>query len=108
ASALEEVLRITARRHLYGEPVDPNDDASPMLTMPRSALLASRPIRRQSPYMQLIREGINTRGANGVFFVEVIQDSGPTVTVRNLQDAGRDPEIPQLIGTVERDVIKKL
>ena len=89
ALKLSAVSDITVRREYYAEPADPNDNASPLLMMARSGLEASRPLRRASPYLESIREGINTRGANGVFFVEAIEERTDTLRVRNQPEEGR-------------------
>jgi hypothetical protein len=105
---LEQVLAITRRLDWYAEPVDPTDAASPLLTLPGPALDATVPIRRPSPYLDAVREGVNTRGANGIFFVEILERSGPTTRVRNCAELGRDRTLPVRSGVVESDAIKTL
>lgn len=105
---LEQVDELTIRRHLYAEPVDANDPSSPLVAMPRAGLHASRPLRRRSSYHDIVREGINTRGANGVFFLEVLSEEGELVRVRNLPSKGRNPQVASIQGLVERDAVKRL
>ena len=99
---------VTQRVDWYAEPVDPTDAASPLLTLPAEALDATRPVRRPSPYLDAVREGVNTRGANGIFFVEILDDSGPTTRIRNCAELGRDQAVPVRYGYVERDAVKTL
>lgn len=106
-ATLQEVGDRTARRHLHAEPVDPSDPASPLLILPRSGLVASRAIRRQSAYLARVREGINTRGANGIFFVEVLGIQDSMVQVRNVAAEGR-LSVPIATGWVERDAVRQL
>jgi SAM-dependent methyltransferase len=105
---LEQVVALTSRRNLFAEPVSPRDDGSPLLMMPRSALEASRSVRRPSPYLDRIRKGIDTRGANGIFFVEVLERTSTTCRVRNLPNRGRNSDVPQIEGEVEAGVVKDL
>ena len=104
---LDVVETITNRRYLYGEPADPADRASPLMTMPRRALRSSRPTRRTSYYYEHIREGINTRGANGVFFLEVLEDLDDMIRIRNLPSAGRKP-IQTREAVIERAATRRL
>ncbi len=108
SSTLEEAIRLTARRRLVAEPIDPNDAASPLLMMPRTALEASRPLRRWSPYADLIREGINTRGANGIFFVEIVEADSKLARIRNLPDEGRNEKVKAKAGLVETPLVRRL
>jgi hypothetical protein len=105
---LEQVLDRTAREDWAAESVDPRDPASPLLTMPRGALAASLPMRHPSPFLEFIREGINTRGANGIFFVEILASDGEKVKIRNLPHLGRDRSLEQKAGFVEKGSIKRL
>jgi hypothetical protein len=105
---LEQVLTMTRHVEWLAEPVDPTDAASPLLTLPPQALDATLPIRRPSPYLDAVREGINTRGANGIFFVEILEQSGATLKIRNCSELGRDSTLPVHTGYVERDAVKAL
>ena len=105
---LDQVLARTTQLAWEGEPVDPGDPASPLLTMSAVALEGTRPVRRPSPYLERIRKGIDTRGANGIFFVEILERSAGIVRIRNNPRLGRDREIPQLTGEVEAGAIRTL
>lgn len=105
---LEQVLALTRRQDWDAEPVDPHDPASPLLTMPADALDATRPIRRPSPYLEAVRNGIHTRGANGIFFVEILERSGAITKVRNCPHLGRDETLQAYAAYVETDAVKLL
>jgi len=103
---LEAVLRITGWVEMRGEPVSVRDDASPMIVLPEEGLVASRYLRRASWYAQLVREGINTRGANGVFFLDILERHGAQVRIRNLASAGRNREVPIVDRWVEDRAVR--
>jgi len=105
---LEAVLRITGRVEMRGEPVSVRDDASPMIVLPEEGLVASRDLRRASWYAQLVREGINTRGANGVFFLDILERHGAQVRIRNRASAGRNREVPIVDRWVEDRAVRSL
>jgi len=105
---IESVRELTRRRNLFAEPVDPNDDSSPLLIMPRVGLEASLPLRHSSPYLQHVREGINTRGANGVLFVDIIDKGENLLRVCNRPEDGRRSDLPRAEGFVEAEAIKRL
>ena len=107
-SDLASVSDSSIRRNLYGEPADPKDLASPLLIMPRVGLTASRPLRRTSPYFAVIREGANTRGLNGVFFLEVLEDYGDTLLVQNIPSAGRNRGVRQIQAVIEKEATRFL
>ena len=105
---LDVVKTMTRRRNFYGEPADPRDSASPLLVMPRAGLGASLPVRRPSHYRDVVRKGIDTRGANGVFFLEVASDIDEMVRVRNVPSAGRNRAITMEEAVIERAATRRL
>lgn len=106
--ALEAVLGMTSQVELRGEPVSTRDPASPLIVLPEEGLIASRDLRRPSWYAQHVREGINTRGANGVFFLEILEGRGSRVRVRNVVAAGRNRELPEVERWVEAGAVRSL
>lgn len=106
--ALRELRTITERRSLSAEPIDPRDASSPLLYLPQQGLDASRPLRRSSPYSERIRKGIDARGANGVFFLEVLSSRRDEVLVRNLPHEGRNAAVAERRAWVERDAVRQL
>ncbi len=106
---LGEVTEATVRRQMAAEPADFADARSPLMIMPRQALIATRPIRQRSPYLDVIREGINTRGANGIFYVEVLgRPAAGLLEIRNAPALGRNDEILRLQGVVEEEAVAVL
>ena len=101
------VSRLTKRRHLYGEPADPSDPASPLMVMPRAGLESSVPARRLSHYLDYIRKGIDTRGANGVFFLEILETMDDMIRVRNIPSSGRK-NVRMREGVIEREATRRL
>jgi len=105
-SSLAEVLSATVRLHFAAEPVDPNDPTSPWLTAHPHALTAIYKVRGKSDYKA--HEGVNTGGANAVYWVEII-DRRPDglVLVRNLTQ-GAKVQVPEVIEAVESDLLYPL
>jgi hypothetical protein len=105
-SSLAEVQRATVRLHFAAEPVDPNDTISPWLTAHPHALTAIYKVLGKSDYKA--REGINTGGANGVYWLEII-DRRPDglVLVRNLTQ-GAKVKVPEVVEAVESDLLYPL
>jgi len=105
-SSLAEVLSATVRLNFAAEPVDPNDSTSPWLTAHPHALKAVRKVLGQSDYKA--HEGVNTGGANGVYWVEII-DRRPDglVLVRNLTQ-GAKVKVPEVVEAVEPDLLYPL
>lgn len=108
ALALDAVLGMTNRVVLRGEPVSPRDPVSPFVVLPEGGLVASRDIRQQSWYAQHVREGINTRGANGVFFLDILERRGSRVRVRNVAAAGRNRNVHVVEAWVESRAVRTL
>ena len=105
---LDAVLGMTRQTEMRGEPVSPRDVASPLVVLPEEGLEASRDIRRTSWYAQQVREGINTRGANGVFFLDILERRGPKVRVRNTPESGRNRDLPVVEAWVESRAVRSL
>ena len=105
---LSLVQGMTTLRIRHGEPADPTDPVSPLQVMSRAGLRASLPIRRPSHYVNDIREGINTRGANGVFFLDVVETLGDKIRVRNVPGDGKKPEIKTREAVIEREATRLL
>jgi hypothetical protein len=105
-SSLAEVLSATVRLHFAAEPVDPNDPTSPWLTAHPHALTAIYKVLGKSDYKA--HEGVNTGGANGVYWVEII-DRRPDglVLVRNLTQ-GAKVQVPEVVEAVEPDLLYPL
>ena len=68
-------------------------------------LAALRNCKGVSAYHNLVREGVNTRGANGVYWVEVLQERpGGRLLIEN-QDASRKNAVGKHQATAEGDLV---
>lgn len=95
---LATVKSMTKRKQHVAEPVDPDDPTSPWLSVPADLLLATRNVLGASSYRA--RAGTYTGGANAVFWVEVVRDSGKgLVAIRNLT-AGTKLDVPRVPGPI--------
>jgi hypothetical protein len=105
-SSLAEVLSATVHLNFAAEPVDPNDPTSPWLTAHPHALTAIYKVLGKSDYKA--HEGVNTGGANAVYWVEII-DRRPDglVLVRNLTE-GAKVQVPEVVEAVEPDLLYPL
>ena len=67
------------------------------------------PLRKASAYADAIREGINTRGANGILFVDILERGLGWVRVRNDPSRGRSQgRTPQFESPVESESVRLL
>jgi hypothetical protein len=105
-SSLAEVLSATVRLNFAAEPIDPNDPTSPWLTAHPYAFMAIYKVRGKSDYKA--HAGAYTGGANGVYWVEII-DRRPDglVLVRNLTQ-GAKIQVPEVVEAVEPDLLYPL
>jgi hypothetical protein len=82
-SAIEEVIDKTKRLNWVAEPSDPDDLTSAWLTGNRWVVKTVKKVLGKSDYEA--HEGINSGGANAVYWFEILKDHGDeTVTARNL------------------------
>lgn len=102
-------FRSQARRQDWvASPVIATDASSPWVTGPEPVVSALRAVVGPSPYRTLAHEGANTRGANGVFWVERLAPAGDgDVLVRNYLEGGRG-ELPVVRERVEEDRLYSL
>jgi type I restriction-modification system DNA methylase subunit len=87
-ATLGEAKRATDRKKLVMEPIEgPASPASSWMMLPAGALA---PLRKAIGASALIaQEGINTRGANGIFYVRVLEEKDGLVLVENMNEEGR-------------------
>lgn len=87
-STLEDAVRGTWRLDFVAEPVDSKDTTSAWLTATRNTIHTIRSILGPSYYAA--HEGVNTGGANAVYWVEeVAKRPGGLVVVKNLTEGAR-------------------
>jgi hypothetical protein len=105
-STLDEVQAATQRLHFDAEPVDPQDPTSPWLTARPKALKAIRKVLGKSDYEA--HEGVNTGGANAVYWVEkVLERPDGLVVVRNLVE-GAKIKVDEVTEPIEPDLLYPL
>ena len=105
-STLEEVTAATRRLNFHAEPVDLRDPTSPWLTARLQALRAVRKVLGRSDYQA--HEGVNTGGANAVYWVEVVlKRPDGLVVVRNLTE-GAKVKVDEVVEPIEPDLLYPL
>ena len=106
--SLVEAKKATRRLSLLGQPVDSNDITSPWLTACPEALKALQKLI--SPSFYRAREGVNTGGANGVFYLYPLEEAArddKILAFRNLI-AGVKRPVPEVTAHLEGDLIYPL
>ncbi|MCD6128262.1 SAM-dependent DNA methyltransferase, partial [Candidatus Bipolaricaulota bacterium] len=105
-SSLEEVISATRTLRFAAEPVDPEDPTSPWLTARKGALRALRKVFGKSDY--IAHEGVNTGGANAVYWVEIVaKRPDGLVVVRNITK-GAKRKVPEVTEAIEPDLLYPL
>ena len=103
--SLDEVLSETTRAHLWAQPVDTEKPTSPWMTARKAALKALQKVIGPAAYRA--REGANTGGANGVYWLRIL-DKRPdgVLLVENLNIGKR--KVPEVQSPVEPDLVYPL
>ncbi len=105
-STLNEVIQSTKRLNFKAEPVDPKDPTSPWLTARLRILKAIRKVLGKSDYEA--HEGVNTGGANGVYWMEIVhRRPDGLVVVRNLTE-GAKVKVREVTEPIEPDLLYPL
>ena len=104
-STLDEVEAATKRLHFKAEPVDPNDPTSPWLTARPKALKAVRKVLGKSDYKA--HEGVNTGGANAVYWVDIYKRPDGLVVVRNITE-GAKVKVGEVTEPIKPDLLYPL
>jgi hypothetical protein len=102
---LEEVMAETVRANLWAQPVESENLTSPWMTARKAALKALQKVVGKAAYRA--REGANTGGANGVYWMEVLKKRPDAIlVVRNLNIGRR--EVSEVQASIEPDLIYPL
>ncbi|OFX17726.1 MAG: hypothetical protein A2Z18_04965 [Armatimonadetes bacterium RBG_16_58_9] len=103
---LDAVLTTTSRREVGACPIEPDEDTSPWLTAPTTALTGIHKVIGSSHYEA--HEGVNTGGLNGAYWVRVRQKlpSG-LLLIENLHDVGKR-KVEHVTTSVEPDLVYPL
>jgi len=103
---LEEVLEMTERKEFYALPVDENDLTSSWITGRPKALTAVKKVLGNSDYTA--HEGVNTGGANGVYWVDLVtQRSDGLIIISNITEGARK-EVEGTQAALEPDLVYPL
>ena len=106
---LDQVISITKRTQWIAQPVDPRDPLAPWLTGRPKAVRSLGSCIGQSPYYDIVREGSNTRGANGVFWIKKVASRPDDLCVIiNQADIGKNKKIDAQQGAVEQELLRPL
>jgi len=105
-STLEEVTNATVRLNFFAETVNSSDPTSPWLTARPKALKAVRKVLGKSDYKA--HEGVNTGGANAVFWVDIVyKRPDGLVVVRNITE-GAKVKVDEVTEPIEPDLLYPL
>ena len=105
-STLEEVTKATVRLNFVAESVDPSDPTSPWLTAHPKAIKAVRKVLGKSDYVA--HEGVNTGGANAVYWVNIVlKRPDGLVVVRNITE-GAKVKVDEVTEPIEPDLLYPL
>lgn len=100
-AALDDVKAATRRLLMQAEPVSEDDISSAWLTLRQGSHAIVRRMLGESPYRAY--EGVNTGGANGVYWVQVLGAThDQRLLVRNLT-AGTKRKVREIEATIEAD-----
>jgi len=105
-STLDEVQGNTRRLHFKAIPVDADDPTSAWLTAREGALGAVRKVLGASDYRA--REGVNSGGANAVYWLEILDRRADGLLVVRNVIAGAKRKVPQVIAELEPDLVYPL
>jgi len=106
ALSLDDVTDIASFKKFVAEPVDENDPTSSWITGRPKALKAVKKVIGQSDYVA--HEGVNTGGANGVYWVDIF-DKRPDglVVVSNITE-GAKRKVESIQAAIEPDLLYPL
>ena len=89
---LDDIRARSKRKKFSAEPIDVAQQQSPWIIGTKATLELLRTSIGKSPYAPSVREGLNTRGANGIYFVKA-EMLGPRIIVTNLANEGRNDKV---------------
>ncbi|MGH2951100.1 MAG: N-6 DNA methylase [Solirubrobacterales bacterium] len=105
----DEVDALTRPLRLVASPVREDDPTSAWLTAPKDLVQSLRRIAETGDAEYEAREGVNSGGANGVYWLDAKAkpDKAGMVAVENLHDVGKSV-LPKKYGSVEQGLIHPL
>ncbi len=105
-SSLNDVLQMTERKQFVAEPVDEKNPTSPWLTGKPKAIKAVRNVLGQSDYVA--HAGCYTGGANGVYWVDVVDKRPDGLVVVSNITKGAKREVENIQMAIEPDLLYPL
>lgn len=102
SSPAPEVFRQQVCR---AEPVDPRWPGSPWLVLPQESTISAERLVGPSDYCAHL--GANSGGANGVYWLEILEQVEGGIRVRNLADRGKR-SLPRVEAIIEPDLVYPL
>jgi methylase of polypeptide subunit release factors len=103
--SLAQVRSVTKRSDMVLSPITESRPDSPWMIITAKSLSAVRKALGSSEYAA--NEGVNTRGANGIFYLKVQPEMQGTLLVKNDVDEGKT-KFKEKQGLVERDLLYPL
>ena len=101
------VLQVVAIRPIQAQPIDVGSRQSPWVIGDEACLRVLRSVTAATVYASSAREGINTRGANGIFFVDAYLRNGQ-IFITNRRSDGRNDGVDEITQSVEPDYLYPL
>lgn len=103
-SNIQDVIRNTSRLAYQAEPINPKDKLSPWLTASSKAINGIKKVLGKSRYRG--HEGANTGGANGVFWVDILEHRADGLAfITNLSDSGKKRDIDKSKEFIEVELL---
>ncbi len=99
-------MQMTERKQFVAEPVDEKDKTSPWITGKPKAIKAVKKILGQSDYVA--HEGVNSGGANGVYWVDIIEERPDGLVVVGNITKGAKVKVESIQVAIEPDLIYPL
>jgi hypothetical protein len=106
-TTLSDIKQASTRHKLLAEPIDIAQSQSPWIVGTKGTLALLREALGRSPYAETVREGLNTRGANGIFFVQAVM-LGSRIMITNLANEGRNEHVKEATLPLEPDYLYPL
>jgi hypothetical protein len=107
-ASLEKIKANTKILEWVGYPIQKTDELSSWIVGRPKPVAIARKFVGLSDYRETVREGVNTRGANGIFYVERLKEMGTKHSIiRNLPSMGRK-KIAQETGKVDNELLYPL
>jgi hypothetical protein len=103
---LEDVTKIATYKKFYAEPVDENDLTSSWITGRSRAIKAVKKVLGKSDYVA--HEGVNTGGANGVYWVEIVDKRQDGLVIVSNITKGAKRKVESVQSAIEPDLLYPL